>query len=101
MSAGVGLPSGVAGIASMQLQRPRYRNSASAGEVYFTSSAFAPAAVIPGISLVTVYEIAHTKTGFFVAKLLTGGLPSVVISCIYSPATIRSKNSCFDLGLST
>src|SRR5215213_4926619 len=101
MSAGVGLPSGVAGTTSMHLQCPQYRNSASAGDVYFTSSAFAPATVSPEISLVAVYEITHTKTGVFVAKLLTASLSDAVMSSIYSLPVISSKNSCFDLGWST
>jgi hypothetical protein len=52
--AGVGLPSGVIGIAFMHLQYPKFKNSASAGDVYGNTSGVFPATVIPGIVHVSV-----------------------------------------------
>ena len=61
-TAGVGLPSGVVGIASMQRQRPYSMYSASAGGVYLILSGPAPATVMPGISAVCVYESTSEKS---------------------------------------
>ena len=55
--AGVGFPSGDIGMESIQLHSPQLRYSASAGDVNFKNSVSAPAIVMPGISLVSVYEM--------------------------------------------
>ena len=65
ISAGVGLPSGVAGISSMDMHLPYRRNSASAAGVYFASSGVAPAMVIPGIVHVSVCEMVNANRNFF------------------------------------
>ncbi len=52
--AGVGLPSGVAGMESMHLHLPKCMYSASAAGVNFINSVFAPAIVNPGIVAVSV-----------------------------------------------
>jgi hypothetical protein len=66
--AGVGLPSGVAGIESIHLHFPKWIYSASAAGVNFVSSVFAPAIVSPGIVAVSVYAIVNKKDDFFDLK---------------------------------
>ena len=100
-TAGVGLPSGVVGMASMQRQRPYSMYSASAGGVYIIESGPAPATVMPGISAVRVYDSTSEKSARASPHGLQYRAGAGVAAAAYHATPSMRRNSPSVLGCST